>query len=122
MNATLGLAVLGSPLVFLGMGSLFARVSIPLGYALIVAGLVSLGVSVSASPRRSQLPWAEGAGLLALGLTAVGMGLEAWFAWAVVGMGVAFVGYGLLLRADRHWAHPWHLPHPRWVQVVPRHR
>ena len=113
MNATLGLAFLGYPLVFLGMASLFARVSAPVGYTLIAAGLVSLGLAVSRSRHRPHLPWAAGAGLLVLGLVTLGTGMPAWLAWGIVVMAVAYLGYGVLLFIDKHPLDTWHLRRSR---------
>jgi hypothetical protein len=113
MNATLGLAFLGYPLVFLGMASLFARISAPVGYALIAAGLVSLGLAVSRSRHRPHLPWAAGAGLLVLGIVTLGLDMPGWFAWGIITMGVAYVGYGVLLFIDKHPMENWHLRRTR---------
>jgi hypothetical protein len=114
MNATLGLAVLGYPLVFLGMASLMARVSTPVGYVLIAAGLVSLGLAVSASRHRPHLPWAEGIGLVVLGLAVWGGGLAAWLYGAILFMGMAYLGYGVALFVEAHPVRGWHAPSGWW--------
>ena len=62
---------------------------------------------MSESHHRAHLPWAEGTGLVVLGVVSLGVGLAPWLAWSIVAIGLVWAGYGVALYVDKHPVH-WH--------------
>jgi hypothetical protein len=104
-----GLGALGFGLTWMGMESLFARISTPLAFVLLACAAFSLGMAFSEARMRPRTPWLLAGALAVLGLVAFGIGAPGWYAALLLLFAVAYTYLGLFV----HWqSHPPHLPHP----------